>query len=79
VHAIVTINMYAAYVNKLRDRGEGGQGGRGGEGGQNEERKLSSTPPCDYSPVAYTRTRQPLKNSLVWNKMCHSQNIKTLI
>lgn len=60
-------------------RGEGGQGGRGGEGGQNEERKLSSTPPCDYSPVAYTRTRQPLKNSLVWNKMCHSQNIKTLI
>lgn len=32
MHAIVTINMYAAYVNKLRDRGEGGQGGRGGRG-----------------------------------------------
>lgn len=78
MHAIATINMYAAYVNKLRDTGEGGQGGGGGD----RMRRGNSAAPLHVIIALWltlARTRQPLKNSLVWNKMCHSQNIKTLI
>lgn len=55
------------YVCCICEQTEGHRGGGTGwgRGGQNEERKLSSTPPCDYSPVAYTRTHTATAKELL--------------